>query len=165
MNAKRSTIIILIISLLNLGCSYASHIGLTYHTDRPVMLGKVQKINGAPIEPGIKKVDFDISHYSAGTELGIACWEGGCLVDKLWVSHDSADADEELKKNIVAPDNLIKVDTVYFRSDFIVIITILLINIYTLDSTTGIQGSVYEGKGTKEIENIVHTSRASGEKP
>jgi hypothetical protein len=155
MNFRLMLIIIIVISLLNLGCTCASHMRLTYHTDRPVMLGKVRKIGGASKQLGVKKNAFDISHYNGEWMLLHGPGQG---------FHDSVDADGELKKIVDAPHNLIKIDTVYFGSVLIIFMPILPI-FGSNHSTTGIQGGVYEEISVEQIENSVRSMSASGEKP
>jgi hypothetical protein len=69
-----------------------------------------------------------------------------------------------LKKNVHAPDDLIMVDRVYFGSSYLIFI-MFLINTFSYQSTSGIQGGAYEGKGVEQIKDIVETMRASGENP
>lgn len=124
------------------------------------MLGKVQKIGGATIQPGIKKHNFETGHYSSDTWLAVL----GMHHPHDWGSHDSVDVWGELKKKVDAPDNLIKVDTVYFRSSFM-FFTIVLITFGLYQSATGIHGDVYEGTRVDQVENSAKATRDPGEKP
>jgi hypothetical protein len=148
----RLIVTVLIASLLSFGCaSYASKIG-PISVKQPVMLGKIQNIGGMTIVPGKQKHEFDISryrgHYSWGIILG-PC-SSGTQPSEIYYKYDEA---EELKKYILASDDLIKIDNVYFRSSFVIIpITLIL---YVEDRvTTGVQVTVYENNSGKKSEKI-----------
>jgi hypothetical protein len=148
----KPVIIILIVSLMNLGCLFdpinTSRIDFI-KMDKPVMLGKVRKIGGATIQPGAKKLDLDYSHYTADTSAMVT-----------WIANDRFDVYGDLKKKIIAPDDLIKVDTVYFRSRFV-----LFIAYASCRTITGIQGGIYEGNSVNQIKGKVEKTRYPGEKP
>lgn len=144
----RLFVIVLIASLLSSGCQYAAKIG-TFHVKQPVMLGKTQNIGGTIIVPSNKKNKIDVSHYHGHAGWGVIGASGAIEYD----IRDSRDETEELKKIISASDDLIKIDTVYFTTSF-VIFPITLVLYMDFRVTTGAQGNVYENNRGKESEKI-----------
>ncbi len=159
MKAYQIMVTVIAVSLLNLGCRYTSTIGPVYGADRPVMLGQVQRIGGERTQLVINKKNFNVSHYSGHKLIGFnkAPFVEGDFVNNTYEFG-------ELGKNIVAPDNIIKVDSVYFGSMCFVFVTIFLINIVSFHNSTGIRGGVY-GNSVDKIDNSVQVMRALGGNP
>jgi hypothetical protein len=144
----RLIVTVLIASLLSFGCSYASKIG-PFSVKQPVMLGKIQNIGGMTIVPGKQKHELYISRHH-GHAGWILIGAPGAIEYDIFSKHDET---EELKKYILASDDLIKIDNVYFASSF-VIIPITLILYCDFRVTTGVQVNVYENNSGKKSEKI-----------
>ncbi len=151
MNIKLAAVIMLV-SLMDTGCLFdpdnLSRIDFV-KLDKPVMLGTVRKIGGAPINYGAKKQDLDYSHYTSNVQIQVS-----------WITHDRFDIYDDLKKNGIAPDDLIKVDSVYFGSSFF-----LFIPYSSCRTTTGVEGGVYEGARAGQTRGRMTKTESPGGKP
>jgi hypothetical protein len=152
----RLIVTVLIASLLSFGCSskYASKIG-PFSVKQPVMLGKIQNISGMTIVPGKQKHEFHISRHDGRADWAFhtpCCASSPDVLDTQYI-YNKYDETEELKKYILASDDLIKIDNVYFTS-YSFIIPIALISYVKLNVTTGVQVKVYENNSGKKSEKI-----------